>query len=289
VRFLYSLIFEVHATIINVATTLTNDSPRLLGCDFGNLDFAFVVLDGDLQSILFVLLGHKLDGVRHVLHLCLQSAVLSTLLVLLHDLLVSLSNSLLCLGLLSLHDLHVRVGLLLVADGISQLLLKAVQSLHCLSGVKLQRKQLLVALFDILHMLLVLNLQLMEIDELQVVTHLLLVSDLGLSLKNLLLERYILELQLVDKCLLCLELVVHVLQQFLSIVLSSPTVFSCRKETAEIKRFLSNLGDGQVCAFKNGLKSFQEKLRLLSALFDIVFQGLKLLVSDLILVFSCQL
>ena len=59
-----------------------------------------------------------------------------------------------------------------------ELLLEAIESLHSLSRVKLECKQLLVSFVDVLDVFLVLDLELVEVDELEVVAHLLLVLDL---------------------------------------------------------------------------------------------------------------
>lgn len=60
-------------------------------------------------------------------------------------------------------------------------------------------------------MLLVLNLKLVEVDEFQVLSHLVLVLDLALCLQNLHLVRHILRLKLVYLSFFLFELIEHVL------------------------------------------------------------------------------
>lgn len=74
-------------------------------------------------------------------------------------------------------------------------------------------------------MLLVFDLKLMEVDKLQVFTHLVFVLDLALGLQDLDLVRNVLRLQLVDLCLFLFQLVKHVLRELLSIVLTNSAVF----------------------------------------------------------------
>ena len=89
-----------------------------------------------------------------------------------------------------------------------ELLLEAIECLHSLSRVKLECKQLLVSFVDVLDVFLVLDLELVEVDELEVVAHLLLVLDLILGLHDLRLQRLVLQRQLLNQRILRLLLVV---------------------------------------------------------------------------------
>ena len=106
-----------------------------------------------------------------------------------------------------------------------ELLLEAIECLHSLSRVELECKQLLVSFVDVLDVFLVLDLELVEVDELEVVAHLLLVLDLILGLHDLRLQRLVLQRQLLNQRILRLLLVVKVLRQLFSIVLASSAVF----------------------------------------------------------------
>ena len=66
-----------------------------------------------------------------------------------------------------------------------QFLLQLVQGLNGGAGLKLELYQLLVLFINVLNKLFVFNLQLMEIDKLEVVAHLILVLDVSLGLQNL--------------------------------------------------------------------------------------------------------
>lgn len=109
-------------------------------------------------------------------------------------------------------------------------------------------------------MLLVLDLKLVEVDELQVLSHLVLVLDLALRLQDLHLVRHVLRLKLVDLSFFLLELVEHVLGQLLGVVFADAAVFCRAKETAEVESLFSDLGDGEVSSLKDSLQSFEKSL-----------------------------
>lgn len=102
-------------------------------------------------------------------------------------------------------------------------------------------------------MFLVLDLQLMKVDELEVIAHLLLVLDLILRLHDLRLQRLILQRQLLYQRVLRLLLVLQVLHQLLRVVLASPAVFGGGEEATEVEGFLTDLGDSKVGALQDGL------------------------------------
>ena len=109
-------------------------------------------------------------------------------------------------------------------------------------------------------MFLIFNLKLMEVNKLEVISHLLLVLDLGLSLGDLAFKRVVLQSKLANQSILCTLLVLHVLHKLFGIVLSSSAILSSREEATEIEGLLSNLSNGEICAFQNGLESFQKGL-----------------------------
>lgn len=86
-----------------------------------------------------------------------------------------------------------------------------VECLDSCSTLKFEVEQRLVAIVNVLHKLFVLNLQLVKVNELEVVAHLVFVLDLGLGLEDLALEGVVFALQLVNELVLLLELVVNVL------------------------------------------------------------------------------
>ena len=176
------------------------------------------------------------------------------------DLIARLLNVFFCPNLLILLGLHVTIDALLHLHGILELLFERVECLHGLPRVQLKRQQLLIAFINVLHMLLVLNLQLMEVDKLQVITHLLFVLDLRLGLGDLRLQGRVLEGKLPDEGILCAFLVFHVLNELFGIIFASATILSCGEESTEIEGFLSYLSDGQIGTLKDGLKSLQQCL-----------------------------
>lgn len=204
------------------------------------------------------------------------------------DLITGLLDVLLGAHLLVFFGFHVSVDALLHPHGVLQLLLQGVQSLHGLARVQLQGKQLLISLINVFHMFLVFNLELMEVDEFEVVSHLLLVLDLCLSLRNLRLQGRVLQGQLPDQGVLRTLLVLHVLHQLLRIVFASPAVFSSGEETTEVESLLSNLCDGQVRALQDGLESLQQRLRAIPTALNTLLEGFQLGIGDLILLFGCE-
>lgn len=138
-------------------------------------------------------------------------------------------------------------------------------------------------------MLLVLDLQLMKVDELEVITHLLLVLDLILRLHDLRLQRLILQRQLLDQRVLRLLLVLQVLHELLSVVLAGPAVFSGGEEATEVEGFLTDLGDGEVGALQDGLETLEECLGAITTRLDAQLQSFQLSVRDFVLLLRCQL
>jgi len=73
-----------------------------------------------------------------------------------------------------------------------------------------------------------------------------------------------------------LQFVVHILRQFLSVVLANPAVFGCRKETPEVEGFLADFCDREVSSFENSLQSLEQSFGLVTALLDVLLQRVKL-------------
>ena len=110
-------------------------------------------------------------------------------------------------------------------------------------------------------MLLVLDLQLMKVDELEVVAHLLLVPDLRLRFHDLRLQRVVLQRQLANQGILRTLLVLQIFNELFRIVLASSAVLGGREEATEVEGFLADLGDGQIGALEDGLQTLKERLR----------------------------
>ena len=204
-------------------------------------------------------------------------------------LVTSLLYVFLCSHLLVLFGLHVSIDALLHPHGILELLLEGVECLHGLARVQLQREQLLISLIDVLNVLLILDLELMEIDELQVVSHFFFVLDLGLSFGDLCLERGVLEGKLANQGILGTLLVFHVLHKLFSVVLSSSAILGSRQESTEIEGFLSNLSNGQVGTFQDSLKPLEKSLRAISSTFNTLLECLELGIGYLVLLLGSQL
>ena len=249
---------------------LLEDAAGLLGLELCDLDLPLDVLLFLDEAHVLVLLFDELLGVVHFL--ALLRLELSELLVLKVDLvpLIRRLNDVVLLlrQRVRLH-IHLMVEAHRVVKRIRQLLLDPVQRLHSGARLKLQLKQRLVAVVDVLNELFVFNLKLMEVNELKIVTHLVFVLNLGLGFKNLALERVVFALEFVDQLLLLLEFIKHVLRQFLGVVLANATVLRRGQETAEVERLLPNLSNTQIRALKNGLQPLQKRFRLVTALLDV--------------------
>ena len=150
-----------------------------------------------------------------------------------------------------------RVLLLLT---IFKFLLEGVERLYGLARVELESQQLLVSIVDVLHMLLVFNLQLMEVNELKVIAHFLFVFDLILSLHDLGLERLVFQGQLLNQRVFRLLFVFKIFDKLFSIVFASSSVLSSGEESTEVEGLFTDLGNGQIRAFKNGLQTLQQSL-----------------------------
>lgn len=260
----------------------------LLRGNLGYLDLSLPVLDTVLEFDGRVLLVNEFKRVGHVCNLELQCLLLLLQIAGAVDFIARLLYVLLCPHLLVLLGLHVAVYALLHPHGVLELLLEGVECLHGLARVQLEGEELLIALVDVLHVLLVLYLQLMEVDELEVVAHLLLVLDLRLGLGDLRLKRGVLQGQLPDERVLGPLFVLHVLHELFGIVFASASILGCGEESTEIEGFLSYFSNCQVGTLKDGLKSLQQCLRAISAAFNTLLECLQLSVSDLVLLLGCE-
>ena len=225
----------MHLIVVHqLAPVLLDDLAGFLGGHLRDLDFALPVLDAVLEVDQGVLLLDELNRVWHVTHHLLQC--LLPLVLLVHHFYVLMR--VLDVGVgpseLLLFDFHFVADLVLERLGVEDLLFQIVEGEDDLCLARLQIDNFLVSLFDFLYVLLVLNLELMEINELQVITHVLFRLDLVFLLANSVLEGHVFELQLVDKGVLRLEFVLHVFHKLFGIVLASPPVLSGRQETAKV-------------------------------------------------------
>lgn len=128
----------------------------------------------------------------------------------------------------------------------------------------------------------------MEVNELEVLAHLVLVLDLGLLLHDRGFQGHILGLQLVNQLLLLAELVEHVLRKLLGVVLPDTPVLGCGEEATEVEGLLPDLGDGEVGALEDSLETLEQRLGLVTPLGDVVLQGSQLLGGDLVLLLGRQ-
>jgi len=215
----------------------------LLRFQLGDLDLSHPVFAGLLKGLVGILLmnEHKWIGrVIQRLFICLKLFVIHP----------DLTEVLLCcddISLLLLVTLFfcfkICVGLACFCYSILQLIVQLGQGHNCGSRICFKSHQLVISLLDLLDVLLVFDLKLMEVNELKVVAHLILMVDLVLSLEDLNFERDVLRLQLVDEGLLLLQLIHHVLGELFGVVLADAAVFGGRKEPTEVKGFLTDLGD----------------------------------------------
>ena len=129
----------------------------------------------------------------------------------------------------------------------------------------------------------------MEIDELEVIAHLLLVLNLILRLHYLRLQRLVLQSQLLNQRVLRLLLILQILHQLFSIILSSAAIFGSGEETTEVKGLLTDLGNGQVSALQDGLKALKQSLGAVTTRFNAQFECFKLGIRNFVLLLRCEL
>ena len=171
---------------------LAKDGACLLGLEFCDFDLAFPVLVLTCLLHAVVLLHDEGEWLWHVL--LLLHHLLQLTLALLNCFRGSLSNFNVCHLLLETSKLRslVLFELGCLSFSISQVLLELGQHLSCGATTKLKLDQLFVTFLNLLHVLLVRNLHLMEVNELKVITHLVLLLDLCFGLQNGYLQRHVL-------------------------------------------------------------------------------------------------
>ena len=118
----------------------------------------------------------------------------------------------------------------------------------------LEFEQLFVLVIDVRHVLLVLDLELVEVDELEVVAGFVLLADLLLGLNDLRFECFDLGCILLNHDILLPELILPVLDNLLRLDLPSAGILSIDQDLAmEVKSVLTDFLDGHVRLIKNGL------------------------------------
>lgn len=177
---------------------LAKDSTCLLGLELRNFDFAFPVLVLACLLDTVVLLDDEGERLWHVLLLLHQLFQLT--LTLLNSFGGSLGDLNVCLLLLQTGKFRGPIFFELESRGfsISQVLLELSEHLGRGATAELKLNKLFVTFLDLLHVLLVRNLHLMEVNELEVLTHLVLLLDLGFGLQNGNLQRHVLLGQFLD-------------------------------------------------------------------------------------------
>jgi len=265
-----SVLIHVVNLVVPWDSVLLEDRSGLFALELGNFDAAQPLLLLHLRVKVLLAEVNEINRVDLFVLELAQNGML-TFDVVLH--LLALGG-----GLLDVHfhfDLRLlgELQLLLGRGGLllsfSQLILELLQGGDSVGRGSLQEKKLVVAVVNVLNVFLVLNLQLMEVNELELLTHLALVLDLLLLLHNSSLQTHILGLKFVDKLFFLLQFVIHVLRELFCIVLADATVFGGGKETAEIERFLTDFSNREISALQNGLETLEQGLRLLTALLNV--------------------
>ena len=151
----------------------------------------------------------------------------------------------------------------------------------------LRVQQLLVLFFYFPHVLLILYLKLMEIDEFQLVSHLFFLRYLVPCFYYLSCQRLLFVFVLFDQCPF---LSIFFLEKFLypfCLYVACSTILSAHQDLPlEVIGVLSDFGDGHVGLLEDSPQSFEDGIGLDSALFDGVFEGFCLLLGDLVFLFG---
>ena len=177
---------------------LANNGTSFLSLELCDLDLAnpVFVLAGLFHAVVF--LFNEVKWLGHVLTVINKRFKLTLLFVDIVDSNLRPNDISLCLNEASALDRLILPYLIGFGLGLSQLLLQLGQQLRSGAGAKLELDQTAVPLLYLLHVLLIGDLHLMEVNELEVVSHFLLLLDLGLSLEDGHLECDILLSQLLD-------------------------------------------------------------------------------------------
>mmetsp|Transcript_41271 Transcript_41271/g.36614 ORF Transcript_41271/g.36614 Transcript_41271/m.36614 type:complete len:209 (-) Transcript_41271:344-970(-) len=121
-----------------------------------------------------------------------------------------------------------------------------------------QVQELLVLFIDFFNVFLIFNLELMEIDKLEIVTHFFFLLNLVLSLENLVDQRLFLDFIFVDKSILLLEFLLSIFLDLLSFDFTSSTILTTNQNfSLEIEGVLSDLGDSLISFLKNSSQSLE--------------------------------
>mmetsp|Transcript_20972 Transcript_20972/g.49668 ORF Transcript_20972/g.49668 Transcript_20972/m.49668 type:complete len:236 (+) Transcript_20972:214-921(+) len=226
-----------------------------------NLDLASPTAHRTLEVVHLCLLLNVVQHLRHVglrlsiaPHLAVRTRRM--LLLLLHPryFLADLGQRLLALTCLALEPLR-------LSGQVVQLVLQRIEHLHCVARGELQPQQLVVALFDLLKVLLIFDLELIKVDYVKDLTHVLLLLQLPLHLLDLALERHILEPQLLRHRALCTQLLLHIPHSLLRNSLACAEILrACHNVPLELVRVLLDLRDPHVCLLHRRAERVEELL-----------------------------
>jgi hypothetical protein len=145
-------------------------------------------------------------------------------------------------------------------------------------------QQFLILLFDLLHVLLVLDLQLVEVDELELVAHFFLLCYLVGSLDDLSRKSGLFVLVFLNQRLLLPVLLLEEFLDPLCLDVAGSTVLPAHQNLSlEVIGILPDFSDGHVGLLQNGPESFEDGVRFDSPLFDGPLQFFSLLLSNLVL------
>ena len=181
---------------------LANNGTSFLGLELCDLNLALPVffLAGFFHAVVF--LFDEVKRLGHIFAVLHKHLELTLLFVDLVDSDLGLGDISLLLQQASVLSRLVFPELTGFGLGLGQLFLKLCEQLCCGAGAKLELDKTAVPFLDLLDVLLVGDLHLMEVDELEVISHFCLLLDLSLSLEDGHLECDILLSQLLDLRLL---------------------------------------------------------------------------------------
>mmetsp|Transcript_37447 Transcript_37447/g.89014 ORF Transcript_37447/g.89014 Transcript_37447/m.89014 type:complete len:316 (+) Transcript_37447:298-1245(+) len=156
--------------------------------------------------------------------------------------------------------------------------LHVVQRLDCVPGAELHLEEFVVPLLDLLEVLLVLDLELVKVDDVEHLAHLLLLLQLLLHLGDLHLDRGVLHLELLDGDLLHPEAVLHEPQHLLRHRLPRSGVLRAYDDVPlELVGLLLRLGYAHVHRLHGALQlvnlALRALLRVVDALVHVVDLG----------------
>ena len=206
-----SVLAIVLLSLHHSSVTLPQNSTSLLCFELSDLDLPSPVFVVSLLLHPLVLLLDEHEWVWHSFHLTLQGRLLLLHILGLVDCNLSVLDVLLFLNQTRLLGLHLSADVISSLLGSIQIELQLVQSVLHIGRTVLELEQFVISVLNVLNMFLVLYLHLMEIDKLQVVTHLILRLNVALCSQNGHLQGHIFGSQLVNVCLLLQDFVIHIL------------------------------------------------------------------------------